>query len=199
MNTGTARSAGSALIDAQRSYPERPGITPSAMTRSGCVRCASASPSSAERAPDTVTSSAPANVIAKAFWIVTLSSAIRMRLAIERQNYHHRRRGSILGRFWGMMRSALDSFNPSAEIRLVVNADDFGMTPAISRGIVQAHRAGIVTSTSLLGNCDDLPAMRALLADAPDLGVGVHLTLIGGRPILDAQALPSLTDGAGAF
>jgi len=37
--------------------------------------------------------------MAKAFWIVTLSSAIRMRLAIERQNYHHRRRGSILGRF----------------------------------------------------------------------------------------------------
>jgi predicted glycoside hydrolase/deacetylase ChbG (UPF0249 family) len=84
-------------------------------------------------------------------------------------------------------------------IRLVVNADDFGMTPAISRGIVQAHRAGIVTSTSLLGNCDDLPAARALLADAPALGVGVHLTLIGGRPILDAGAVPSLTDGGGAF
>ena len=38
------------------------------------------------------------------------------------------------------------------EIRLVVNADDFGMSAAISRGILRAHREGIVTSTSLLGN-----------------------------------------------
>src|SRR5437763_12053657 len=117
MNTGTARSAGSALIDAQRSYPERPGITPSAITRSGGVRCASVSPSSAERATDTVTSSEPANVMAKAFWIVTLSSAIRMRLAIERQNYHHHRGGSIRrgcatraldDRRWRLTRTFLD-------------------------------------------------------------------------------------------
>jgi predicted glycoside hydrolase/deacetylase ChbG (UPF0249 family) len=86
-----------------------------------------------------------------------------------------------------------------ARIRLVVNADDFGMTSEISRGIIQAHRAGIVTSTSLLGNCTDLDAARALLAEAPELGVGVHLTLIGGRPVLDAQSLRSLTDVAGAF
>src|SRR3954447_8143193 len=169
------------------------------MIRSGGVRCARASPSSAERAPDTVTSSAPANVIAKAFWIVTLSSAIRMRLAIERQNYHHRRRGSILGRFWGMMRSALDSFNPSAEIRLVVNADDFGMSPAISRGIVRAHRDGIVTSTSLLGNCVDLDQARAALAEAPNLGVGVHLALVGGGPVAAPASIPTLLTKTGRF
>ncbi len=86
-----------------------------------------------------------------------------------------------------------------ARIRLVVNADDFGMTAEISRGIMRAHRAGIVTSASLLGNCDDLDAARALLADAPDLGVGVHLTLIGGRPASDPAAVRSLTDVAGAF
>ncbi|HET6146425.1 MAG TPA: ChbG/HpnK family deacetylase [Polyangia bacterium] len=85
-----------------------------------------------------------------------------------------------------------------ARIRLVVNADDFGMTAEISRGIVRAHREGIVTSTSLLGNCADLDATRALLAQAPELGVGVHLALIGGRPVLDARTLPSLTDGTGA-
>ena len=86
-----------------------------------------------------------------------------------------------------------------ARIRLVVNADDFGMTDEISRGIVRGHRAGIVTSTSLLGNCTDLEAARALLAGAPELGVGVHLALIGGRPVSDARALPSLTDGGGMF
>jgi predicted glycoside hydrolase/deacetylase ChbG (UPF0249 family) len=84
-------------------------------------------------------------------------------------------------------------------IRLVVNADDFGMTAEISRGIVTAHRAGIVTSTSLLGNCADLDAARAQLAQAPNLGVGVHLALIGGQPVSDARALPSLTDGGGMF
>src|SRR4051812_45165829 len=165
------------------------------MTRSGCVRCASANPSSAERAPDTVTSSAPANVMAKAFWIVTLSSAIRMRLAIGLQNYHQRRRGSILGRFWGMMPSAL---NP-VEIRLVVNADDFGMSPAISRGILRAHRDGIVTSTSLLGNCTDLDHARAALAEAPNLGVGVHLALVGGGPVADPASVPTLVTKAGRF
>jgi predicted glycoside hydrolase/deacetylase ChbG (UPF0249 family) len=86
-----------------------------------------------------------------------------------------------------------------ARIRLVVNADDFGMTAEISRGIVRAHRAGIVTSTSLLGNCADLEAARALLAGAPELGVGVHLALIGGRPVSDARGIPSLTDGGGMF
>ena len=84
-------------------------------------------------------------------------------------------------------------------VRLVVNADDFGMTMEISRGIVKAHRAGIVTSTSLLGNCTDLDGARALLAEAPALGVGVHLALIGGRPISDAGTLPTLTDGGGTF
>jgi predicted glycoside hydrolase/deacetylase ChbG (UPF0249 family) len=86
-----------------------------------------------------------------------------------------------------------------ARVRLVVNADDFGMTMEISRGIVKAHQAGIVTSTSLLGNCGDLDAARALLADVPELGVGVHLALIGGTPVSDPRALASLTDPSGAF
>ena len=57
-------------------------MTASAMMRSGWVFWAMASPSSAERALASVKSSAPANVMAKAFWIVTLSSAIKIRLAM---------------------------------------------------------------------------------------------------------------------
>lgn len=79
-----------------------------------------------------------------------------------------------------------------AEIRLVVNADDFGLSPAISRGILRAHRDGIVTSASLLGNCDDLPGARAMLAEAPQLGIGVHLALCGGRPVAEADSVRSL-------
>jgi predicted glycoside hydrolase/deacetylase ChbG (UPF0249 family) len=108
-----------------------------------------------------------------------------------------------------MMRSALDDAatntagrtgsNGAAEIRLVVNADDFGMSPSISRGVLRAHREGIVTSTSLLGNCTDLEHARALLADAPALGVGVHLALVQGGPVADPTSVPSLVAGDGLF
>ena len=86
-------------------------------------------------------------------------------------------------------------------IRLVVNADDFGMSGGVSRGIIQAHERGIVTSTSLLGNCADadLAAAASLLAGAPSLGVGVHLALVGGRPVSPPETVPSLLDPHGGF
>jgi len=85
------------------------------------------------------------------------------------------------------------------EIRLVVNADDFGMSAAISRGILRAHREGIVTSVSLLGNCADLEGARVLLSEAPGLGVGVHLSLVEGAPIADPARVPSLLTPSGRF
>jgi len=93
---------------------------------------------------------------------------------------------------------ALDSESASA-IRLVVNADDFGMSPGVSRGIVRAHREGIVTSTSVLGNCGDFEESCAILAEAPDLGVGVHLALVGRGPIADPARVPSLLTAGGRF
>jgi predicted glycoside hydrolase/deacetylase ChbG (UPF0249 family) len=86
-----------------------------------------------------------------------------------------------------------------SDIRLVVNADDFGLTPAISRGILRAHRDGIVTSTSLLGNVVDLDGARAMLAEVPQLGVGVHLALTGGAPVSPPAGIPSLVTSDGRF
>jgi predicted glycoside hydrolase/deacetylase ChbG (UPF0249 family) len=99
------------------------------------------------------------------------------------------------------MMQPLDSTgeDPNFQVRLVVNADDFGMSPSISRGIVRAHRDGIVTSTSLLGNCDDLDDTRVTLAQAPELGVGVHLALVGGSPVADPATVPSLLAESGRF
>lgn len=74
--------------------------------------------------------------------------------------------------------------------RLIVNADDFGRAPGVSRGIVEAHRSGIVTSTTLLVN---LPWSRdafALAGDVPALGVGLHLSFCYGEPL--AGDAPSL-------
>jgi chitin disaccharide deacetylase len=84
-------------------------------------------------------------------------------------------------------------------ISLVVNADEFGLSTEVSRGILLAHREGIVTSTSVLGNCGDLPGVQAALAEAPTLGVGIQLTLVRGGPVSDAAAIPSLVDQAGRF
>lgn len=86
-----------------------------------------------------------------------------------------------------------------SSIRLVVNADGFGASPARDLGVLAAHRDGIVTSTCVLGNAGDPGSVAAALESAPHLGVGVLLTLVGGRPVAPPTELPSLVDSEGAF
>ena len=62
--------------------------------------------------------------------------------------------------------------------RLIVNADDAGLTVGHNRAVIQAHRHGVVTSTSLLANGPAFQDAVARLSDCPGLGVGVHLTLL---------------------
>jgi len=64
---------------------------------------------------------------------------------------------------------------------LVVTADDFGMSPGINRGILQAHRSGILTSTSLLVNRPASHEAAALGRDCPALSIGLHLELDRGH------------------
>ena len=76
---------------------------------------------------------------------------------------------------------------------LIVNADDFGLTEGISRGILAAHRTGIVTSTSALAIGPAYPKVAPWLADEPALGVGVHLAAVGeDPPLLSAAEIPTL-------
>lgn len=86
-----------------------------------------------------------------------------------------------------------------ASIRLVVNADGFGKTAAISRGILRAHTEGIVTSTSVFGTLRDPADARALLAAHPALGVGLHAVLLDDRPVSPPEMVRSLLDEAGRF
>src|SRR5882724_4025981 len=74
---------------------------------------------------------------------------------------------------------------------LIVNADDFGMTEGHNRAIIDAHRNGIVTSTSLLANGYAFEHAADLARQIPTLGVGVHLTLTEGLPVstFDARFL----------
>ena len=86
---------------------------------------------------------------------------------------------------------------PGAKV-LIVNADDFGLTAGVSRGILEAHRNGIVTSTTLLVNRAIPPAQVEELK-ASGLGVGVHLNLTLGAPVADPKRVRSLVDAEGRF
>ncbi len=77
--------------------------------------------------------------------------------------------------------------------RLIVNADDFGLTPGINRAIIQAHERGIVTSTTLMANGGAFEdAVR--LALHQQLSVGCHVVLVDGAPILPRPEVASLLE-----
>lgn len=81
--------------------------------------------------------------------------------------------------------------------RLIVNADDFGRTPGINRGIVDAHRRGIVTSATMMVAYAPAAEAATLARENPALGVGLHLALTGGPPVLPPARIPSLVDAKG--
>ena len=84
--------------------------------------------------------------------------------------------------------------------RLIVNADDFGLTPGVNRAIVELHQAGVLTSTTLMANASATEEAIRLAAANPGLGVGCHVVLVDGRPVLPAEQVPSLIDrGTGCF
>jgi predicted glycoside hydrolase/deacetylase ChbG (UPF0249 family) len=84
--------------------------------------------------------------------------------------------------------------------RLIVNADDYGRSANISRGIREAHIRGIVTSTTCMMNMPTvMEDIGAALRETPGLGLGVHLLLTAGRPLLPAERVGSLTLPDGMF
>jgi len=81
--------------------------------------------------------------------------------------------------------------------QLIVNADDFGVTKRVSEAIVDSHRRGIVTSTTLMANGAAFNAAIALSRQMPRLGIGVHLNLSEGMPVSPAAKIPSLLNARG--
>ncbi|TME62832.1 MAG: ChbG/HpnK family deacetylase, partial [Chloroflexi bacterium] len=70
---------------------------------------------------------------------------------------------------------------------LIVNGDDFGLTLGVNRGIVEAHRSGILTSASLMVNRPASDSAAALARNCPGLSLGLHLELpIDDRGRVDA-------------
>ena len=83
--------------------------------------------------------------------------------------------------------------------QLIVNADDYGRSSGVSRGILRAHREGIVTSTTVMINQAGVGAQLAEALACPDLGIGLHLVFSSWRPVLPANEIPGLVDEEGAF
>jgi predicted glycoside hydrolase/deacetylase ChbG (UPF0249 family) len=86
-----------------------------------------------------------------------------------------------------------------ASPKLVVTADDFGLSPAVDRGILEAFRRGIVRSTALLVNFPDVRDSIARLRQEPGLEVGIHLNLTAGPPVLPPERVPTLVRADGNF
>jgi len=83
--------------------------------------------------------------------------------------------------------------------RLIVNADDFGLAESVNRGIVAAHRDGILTSTSLLANGSAFSGAIAASRPFPRLSIGVHLNLSEGTPVSPVALIPTLVNERGEF
>jgi hopanoid biosynthesis associated protein HpnK len=84
--------------------------------------------------------------------------------------------------------------------KLIINADDFGLHEEINNGIIRCFQEGCLTSTSLMCGAPAFEHAVALLKKNSTLGVGVHLTLVGGvAPVLPVDEVTSLVDENGLF
>ena len=81
--------------------------------------------------------------------------------------------------------------------RLIINADDFGYSRAVNYGIIDAHTEGLLTSTTLMTSMPAAEHAFRLGRDHPELGIGVHLTLTCGRPLVAGHH--TLVDPKGNF
>ena len=78
--------------------------------------------------------------------------------------------------------------------RLILNADDFGVTSGVNRAIIELHRAGVLTSASLIARAAATDEAIVMALATPSLDVGCHVVLVDGEPVLGAQSLPTLAD-----
>jgi predicted glycoside hydrolase/deacetylase ChbG (UPF0249 family) len=81
--------------------------------------------------------------------------------------------------------------------RLILNADDFGLTPGINRAVAELHRAGALTSASLMGTGPAFEKAVEIARANPALGVGCHLVFVDGLPISHPESIPTLLGGDG--
>jgi hopanoid biosynthesis associated protein HpnK len=82
---------------------------------------------------------------------------------------------------------------------LIVNADDFGLTPGVNRAIIEGHTRGLITSATLMANMPAFADAVRCAQACPSLGVGLHFNITQGRPVATASRVGSLIDNRGEF
>lgn len=81
--------------------------------------------------------------------------------------------------------------------RLIINADDFGLTAGVNRAIAEANRSGVLPSATMMANARAFAEAAVLAKSQPCLKTGCHIVLIDGDPV--STNLPSLTNGSARF
>lgn len=88
----------------------------------------------------------------------------------------------------------------AVESKLIVNADDYGRSEGVSRGIREAHLHGIVSATTVMANFDNASQdVKLALAECPNLRLGVHLNISAGSPLSAVNDVPALVEPNGEF
>lgn len=80
--------------------------------------------------------------------------------------------------------------------RLIVNADDFGLTAGINRAVAELHEAGALSSATLMANGGAFAHAVQVARVRPRLGVGCHVVLTDGIPVSPPESIPTLADAA---
>ena len=81
--------------------------------------------------------------------------------------------------------------------KLIVNADDFGLTSGVNRAILELHRSGVLTSATLMPRAPATDEAIEIAKSTPTLGVGCHVVLVDGEPVLSGiHDIPNVADPA---
>ena len=81
--------------------------------------------------------------------------------------------------------------------KLIINADDFGLSEGVNYGIISAYKSGVVRSTSTMANMPGFEHAMELLKENENFGCGVHMTLSCYKPVL--SNLKTIVDENGYF
>src|SRR2546423_13971888 len=79
--------------------------------------------------------------------------------------------------------------------RLIIKADDFGLTGGVNRAVIEAHARGVVTSATLMASGTGFDHAVGLARDHSKLSVGCHVVLVDGTPVSRPADLPTLITG----
>ncbi len=82
---------------------------------------------------------------------------------------------------------------------LMINADDFGIAEGVNRGIAECHLNGVLNSASLMVNMPYTQDAIQISKQLPHLRIGLHIALVGGRPVSKQKEVPFLIDRNGFF